>query len=95
MTILAGNSRKFIKQLFKKEDAMKLDIEFTYDGFKIRADVEAEFEHKTKTSPEYFNFDVLECKVTDTTGENREIDEYEYSRFESILSAEVFYKLTN
>lgn len=73
---------------------MKLDIEFTYQGFKIEAEVEAEFEPKTRTTPEYFNFDVLECKVTDTTGENREIDEYEYSRLESILSDEVFYKLS-
>lgn len=74
---------------------MKLDIEFTYQGFKIKAKVEAEFEPKTKTTPEYFNFDVLNCEIVDTIGQNREIDDFEYSRFESILSNEVFYKLTN
>lgn len=74
---------------------MKLDIAFTYEGFKIEAIVKGEFYPKTRIAPEYFDFDVLECKVTDTTGENREIDEYEYSRLESILSAEVFHKLTN
>ena len=74
---------------------MRLNIEFTYDGFKIEATVKGELYPKTRVAPEYFDFDVLECKVTDTTGENREIDEYEYSRLESILSAEVFHKLTN
>lgn len=74
---------------------MEVSVQFTYEGFQIDAKVEAEFEPKTRTTPGYFDFYMLNCEIIDTTGENREIDEFEYSRFETILSAEVFYKLTN
>lgn len=73
---------------------MKLDIEFTYDGFRVEAVVEGEFERVSREFPEYFDFNVLECVVYDSTELNREIDDYEFSCFEEILAQEVYFKLS-
>ena len=74
---------------------MIIKDEFTFDRFLIGFTVDAVYSKATRTEPEYFDFDVLETFVGCLDGTDSELDDYDYSRVESIMTEKIYNILKN